>query len=144
MLVDNTLFATLDPTVRRCRGVRRPRRTRWPTPLASFGTYPRSWWRPSARRSRRSAEADLILHVVDAADADPEAQIRAVREVFGDIDALGVPEQIVFNKIDVADPDMLQRLRRLAPDAAFVSARTGVGVDKLQAILEDPAASAGR
>jgi GTP-binding protein HflX len=48
-----------------------------------------------------------------------------------------VPEQIVFNKIDVADPDMLQRLRRLAPDAVFVSARTGAGVDKLQAVLED-------
>ncbi len=76
-------------------------------------------------------DADLILHVVDASDADPEAQIRAVREVLADVDALGVPEQLVFNKIDAATPEMLLRLRALAPDAVFVSARTGRGLDVL-------------
>src|SRR5207245_2785440 len=69
-------------------------------------------------------EADLILHVVDASDADPEAQIRAVREVLADVDALGVPEQLVFNKIDAATPEALLRLRPLAPTARSVSART--------------------
>jgi GTP-binding protein HflX len=136
VLVDNTLFATLDPTVRRCQAS-----DGRPYTLADTVGFVRHLPTQLVEAFRSTleevSEADLILHVVDAADADPEAQIRAVREVFGDIDALGVPEQIVFNKIDVADPDMLQRLRRLAPDAAFVSARTGVGVDKLQAILED-------
>ena len=136
VLVDNTLFATLDPTVRRCQAS-----DGRPYTLADTVGFVRHLPTQLVEAFRSTleevSEADLILHVVDAADADPEAQIRAVREVFGDIDALGVPEQIVFNKIDVADPDMLQRLRRLAPDAAFVSASTGVGVDKLQAVLED-------
>jgi GTP-binding protein HflX len=82
------------------------------------------------------SEADLILHVVDASDADPEAQIRAVREVLADVDALGVPEQLVFNKVDAAPPEMLLRLRRLAPDAVFVSARTGAGLDELATRIE--------
>jgi GTP-binding protein HflX len=83
------------------------------------------------------ADADVILHVVDAADADPESQIRAVHEVFGEIDALHVPEQLVFNKIDAADAETLLRLRHLAPEALFVSARTGEGIDKLRARIED-------
>jgi GTPase len=136
VLVDNTLFATLDPTVRRCQAS-----DGRPYTLADTVGFVRHLPTQLVEAFRSTleevSEADLILHVVDAADADPEAQIRAVREVFGDIDALGVPEQIVFNKIDVADPDLLQRLRRLAPDAVFVSACTGAGVDKLQAVLED-------
>jgi GTP-binding protein HflX len=78
------------------------------------------------------ADADLILHVVDAADADPEAQIRAVREVLSDVGAAGVPEQIAFNKVDAATPETLLRLRRLDGDAVFVSARTGAGLDELR------------
>jgi GTP-binding protein HflX len=74
--------------------------------------------------------------VVDASDADPEAQIRAVREVLADIDALHVPEQLVFNKVDAADPEMLLRLKRLAPDGLLVSARTGAGLEELTAEIE--------
>ena len=84
------------------------------------------------------AEADLLVHVVDASDADPEAQIQAVREVLADIDALDVPELLVFNKTDaVDDPDVLHRLRHLVPDAVFVSARTGEGVAALRARIEE-------
>jgi GTP-binding protein HflX len=82
------------------------------------------------------ADADLILHVVDASDADPEEQIRAVRTVLAEIDALGVPEQLVFNKVDTADPEVLLRLQRLAPDAVFVSAHTGEGIDALRDVIE--------
>jgi GTP-binding protein HflX len=81
--------------------------------------------------------ADLIVHVVDASDVDPEAQIRAVREVLADIDALGVPEQLIFNKADAADADMLIRLRRLFPEALFGSALTGDGIDKLQSVIDE-------
>jgi GTP-binding protein HflX len=56
--------------------------------------------------------------------------------VFGEIDALDVPEQLVFNKVDAATPEMLLRLRGLAPDALFVSARTGAGIDELQVLIE--------
>ena len=82
------------------------------------------------------ADADLIVHVVDAADADPEAQIRAVREVLAEVDALGVPELIVFNKVDAAGPETVLRLRQLAPGAEFVSARTGRGIETLRIRIE--------
>ena len=48
-----------------------------------------------------------------------------------------MPEQLVFNKVDAADAETLLRLRHLAPDALFVSARTGEGIDKLRARVED-------
>jgi GTPase len=136
VLVEDALFATLDPTVRRCQAS-----DGRPYTLADTVGFVRHLPHQLVEAFRSTleevADADLILHVVDASDADPEAQIRAVREVFGEIDALGVPEQIVFNKVDAADGDMLARLQRLAPDGVFVSARTGAGVDKLIAVLED-------
>ena len=57
------------------------------------------------------AEADLILHVVDGWDADPRAQIAAVREVLGEIGAGEVPELVVINKADEADPIEVEGLR---------------------------------
>src|SRR5690606_16316871 len=67
------------------------------------------------------AQADLIVHVVDGAHPDPEEQVRAVREVLGDIGAAQVPELLVVNKVDIADEETLLRLKRLWPDAMFVS-----------------------
>ncbi len=64
-----------------------------------------------------------------------------MREVLADIDALDVPEQLVFNKIDAASAETLLRLRALAPDAVFVSARTGAGLDELRALHRAPAAA---
>ncbi|MCU1656639.1 MAG: GTP-binding protein HflX [Pseudonocardiales bacterium] len=135
VLVENALFATLDPTVRRCQAS-----DGRPYTLADTVGFVRHLPTQLVEAFRSTleevAEADLILHVVDAADADPEAQIRAVREVLGEIDALGVPEQLVFNKVDGADPEMLLRLKRLAPDGVFVSARAGTGIDELREVLE--------
>jgi GTP-binding protein HflX len=81
------------------------------------------------------ADADLILHVVDGADADPESQLAAVREVLADIDAHLVPELVVINKADLADPVVIDRLRRREPHSVVVSARTGEGIDELRAAV---------
>ncbi|MGH8862987.1 MAG: GTPase HflX, partial [Jatrophihabitantaceae bacterium] len=136
VLVENALFATLDPTVRRAQAS--DGRPYTLTDTVGFVRHlPTQLIEAFRSTLEEIGEAELILHVVDAADADPEAQIRAVREVLADIDALGVPEQLVFNKIDAADAEALLRLRHLAPDAVFVSARTGEGIDKLRARLED-------
>jgi GTP-binding protein HflX len=136
VLVENALFATLDPTVRRCQAA-----DGRPYTLADTVGFVRHLPTQLVEAFRSTleevAEADLIVHVVDAADADPEAQIRAVRSVLSDIDALGVPEQLVFNKADAADPEMLLRLKRLAPDAIFVSALTGTGIEELRSVIED-------
>src|SRR4051812_3700267 len=136
VLVENALFATLDPTVRRCQA-----EDGRPYTLADTVGFVRHLPTQLVEAFRSTleevAEADLILHVVDAADADPEAQINAVREVLHDIDALAVPELLVFNKVDAADPEVLPRLRRLAPGAQFVSARTGEGIAALRERIED-------
>src|SRR5919197_3423155 len=140
VLVENALFATLDPTVRRAETDDGRAYTLADT-VGFVRHLPTQLVEAFRSTLEEVADADLILHVVDASDADPEAQIRAVREVLADIDALGVPEQLVFNKIDAASPDMLMRLRRLAPEASFVSATNGAGIDKLQAVMEERVAA---
>jgi GTP-binding protein HflX len=135
VLVENALFATLDPTVRRCQAA-----DGRPYTLADTVGFVRHLPTQLIEAFRSTleevGEADLILHVVDGSDADPEAQIRAVRAVLSDIDALGVPEQLVVNKVDAADPEVLLRLKRLAPDALFVSASTGTGLEELREVIE--------
>lgn len=135
VLVENALFATLDPTVRRCETTDGRAFTLADT-VGFVRHLPTQLVEAFRSTLEEVADADLILHVVDASDADPEAQIRAVREVFGEIDALAVPELLVFNKVDAADAETLLRLRALAPDAEFVSARTGEGIEALQAVVE--------
>ena len=135
VLVENALFATLDPTVRRAQT--EDGRVYTLADTVGFVRHlPTQLIEAFRSTLEEVADADLIVHVVDAADADPEAQIEAVRTVLGDIDALGVPEQLVFNKVDAADPAMVLRLRRLAPDAVFVSALTGAGTDELRRVID--------
>jgi GTP-binding protein HflX len=135
VLVENALFATLDPTVRRCQAA-----DGRPFTLADTVGFVRHLPTQLVEAFRSTLEevsdADLVVHVVDASDADPEAQIRAVREVFDDIGALHVPEQLVFNKVDAADAETLLRLKRLDPDALLVSAVSGAGLDELRAVIE--------
>ncbi len=131
VLVENALFATLDPTVRRAETGDGREYTLADT-VGFVRHLPTQLVEAFRSTLEEVADADLVLHVVDAADADPEAQIRAVREVLTDIGALDVPEQLVFNKCDAASPEQLVRLRALAPEAIFVSARTQSGVDELR------------
>jgi GTP-binding protein HflX len=135
VLVENALFATLDPTVRRAETADGRQYTLSDT-VGFVRHLPHQLIEAFRSTLEEVASADLILHVVDAADDDPEAQIRAVREVLADIDALDVPEQIVFNKADAADPEAQLRLRSLVPNALFVSARTGAGLAALAATIE--------
>jgi GTP-binding protein HflX len=81
-------------------------------------------------------DADLLVHVVDGSDTNPLAQINAVRQVVNEVvaehDGRHPPELLVVNKIDAAGALALAQLRRALPDAVFVSARTGDGLDRLQ------------
>jgi GTP-binding protein HflX len=76
-------------------------------------------------------ESDLILHIVDGSHVDPFGQIAAVREVFAEIGVGEIPEIIVINKADLADPEMLNEITRREPHSIVVSARTGLGVEQL-------------
>jgi GTP-binding protein HflX len=135
VLVQDALFATLDPTTRRHR-LRGGRECTLTDTVGFVRHLPHQLVAAFRSTLEEVADADLVLHVVDASDAMPEQQISAVREVLGEIvadsDAPLPPELLVVNKIDAASPLTLVRLRRTLPDAVFVSARTGEGLDALR------------
>ncbi len=81
-------------------------------------------------------QATLLLHIVDGADPNPDRQIDAVRRVLREIGAGTIPEQIVINKIDVAEDAAVDRLLALHDDSVAVSAVTGEGVEDLLVALE--------
>lgn len=136
VLVEDALFATLDPTTRRSRTL--DGRVYTLTDTVGFVRHlPHQLVESFRSTLEEIAEADLLLHVVDGSDENPEAQVAAVREVLGEIDALGVPEIIVVNKIDAADEMTLTRLRHALPGAVFVSARTGAGIEGLRQRIAD-------
>ena len=81
------------------------------------------------------AQVDMLVHVVDAGAPDAEQQIEAVRAVLREIGASHQPELLVVNKIDLADPAVVDDLVSAHPDTIAVSATTGEGVEKLDEIL---------
>ncbi|MDP4509785.1 GTPase HflX [Nonomuraea turcica] len=136
VLVEDALFATLDPTVRRAR-----------TPEGRLFTIadtvgfvrhlPHQLVEAFRSTLEEVADADLILHVVDGSHPDPEGQLAAVREVLADIDgAQDIREIVVINKADAADPDVIDRVLRRERDSIVVSARTGKGIPELIALIE--------
>lgn len=88
------------------------------------------------------AEADLLLHVVDASAADPEAQIEAVRRVLREIGCTEIDEVLVFNKIDAAEP--VDHLLRRYEGSVACSVRTGDGIDDVLNTLADRLRSQGQ
>ncbi|WP_375387711.1 GTPase HflX [uncultured Amnibacterium sp.] len=129
-LVENALFATLDTTVRRTETP-----DGRPYTLVDTVGFVRNLPHQLVEAFRSTLEevehADLVLHVVDASHPDPAAQLATVRQVIAEVGARDVPEQIVFNKADLADEATRLVLRGMEPTALFVSARTGEGVDRL-------------
>nr|WP_237546366.1 GTPase HflX [Streptomyces sp. SID5606] len=133
--VQNALFATLDPTVRRTETPGGRAYTLADT-VGFVRHLPHQLVDAFRSTLEEVAEADLILHVVDGSHPDPEAQIEAVRAVVGEVGGAGVPEVVVINKADVADPETLDRLLAAEPGAITVSARSGDGIDALRARIE--------
>ena len=136
VLVEDALFATLDPTTRRSQTT--DGRVFTLTDTVGFIRHlPHDLVEAFRSTLEESVLADLLLHVVDGSDPDPFGQVSAVRTVLNEIGAAEVPEQLVINKIDAADAEMLMTLRGRFPEALFVSARTGEGMDELRARLEE-------
>lgn len=135
VLVEDALFATLDPTTRRARTADGRDYTLSDT-VGFVSHLPHQLVDAFRSTLEEVAEADLIVHVVDGANPDPARQLRAVRDVLADIDAVAAPELIVVNKIDRVSFDDLIPLRKEWPNAMFVSAHTGEGVDKLRSVIE--------
>ncbi|GGP41596.1 GTPase HflX [Streptomyces abikoensis] len=135
VLVENSLFATLDPTVRRAE-----------TPSGRIYTLadtvgfvrhlPHHLVEAFRSTMEEVGDSDLILHVVDGSHPAPDEQLAAVREVIRDVGAVDVPEIVVINKADAADPLVLQRLLRIEKHSIAVSARTGEGIAELLALID--------
>lgn len=136
VLVENALFATLDPTVRKAQTPDGIGYTLSDT-VGFVRSLPTQLVEAFRSTLEEVADADVILHVVDASHPDPEGQVRAVREVIADLDARRIPEIIVLNKADAADPFILERMLQREPNHIIVSARTGEGIDELKQKIAD-------
>jgi len=130
VMVEDALFATLDTTVRRAE-LPDGRAFTLADTVGFVRHLPHQIVEAFRSTLEEVASADLVLHVVDGSHPDPGGQLTAVRSVLSEIGAGEVPELVVVNKSDAADPAVLAQLRHLAPDAVVVSARTGAGLDEL-------------
>ncbi|GGE61199.1 GTPase HflX [Nesterenkonia cremea] len=134
VLVENALFATLDPTVRKASTPDGIGYTLSDT-VGFVRALPTQLVEAFRSTLEEVADADLILHVVDASHPEPEGQIAAVRQVLADVEAHEVDEIIVLNKADAAEWDVVERIRRREPHTVLVSARTGEGVEELKELI---------
>ncbi len=127
VLVEDSLFATLDPTTRRT--TTSDGRIYTMSDTVGFVRHlPHQLVEAFRSTLEEVADADLVLHVVDGSHPDPEGQLAAVREVLAEIGASQVPELVVINKVDAADPMVVARLKAREPHSVAVSAHTGEGI----------------
>jgi len=135
VLAENRLFATLDPRTRRL-GLPGGETVLVSDTVGFVKKLPVQLVKAFRSTLEVVAEADLLVHVVDAVAADPEAQMDAVRTVLAEIRAAQVPELVCVNKADL-DPEAAARIARHHPGSVIVSAVTGRGVDDLVRAVGD-------
>lgn len=136
VLVEDKLFSTLDPTVRRL-ALPGGEVVLISDTVGFVRSLPHQLVEAFKSTLAEVAEADLLLHVVDASSADPEGNMRAVESVLEEIGANHVPQLLVLNKADVAWPERVDQLLRDFPSSVAVSAATGDGVTHLLQALSD-------
>jgi len=142
-LVEDALFATLDPVVRRSRLPDGSTCTLTDT-VGFVRHLPHQLVDAFRSTLDEVAAADLVLHVVDASAADAMSQVTTVRGVLNEIGAAHRPELLALNKIDSAPPEWVEALQRAYPDAVRVSARSGEGLDRLREEIARRLPGAGR
>ena len=135
VLVENALFATLDPTTRQTK-----------TPDGRIYTLsdtvgfvrhlPHQLVEAFKSTLEEVAAADLIVHVIDGSHPDPMEQIRAVRKVIVEVGGGDIPEIIAIYKADIAAPEVMMQILRAEPNSFAFSARTGFGIDTLLKAIE--------
>ena len=135
VLVENALFATLDPTVRQTKSSDGRIYTLADT-VGFVRHLPHQLIEAFKSTLEEVAAADLIVHVVDGSHPDPQEQIRAVREVLKDVGGGDIPEIIAINKADIAAPEVLMQLLREESNSFAFSARTGFGLETLIKAIE--------
>lgn len=135
VLVENALFATLDPTVRKCETAEGRIYTLSDT-VGFVRHLPHQLVDAFKSTLEEVSGADLIVHVVDGSHPDPFEQIRAVRQVIAEIGGADIPEIIAINKVDVANPDVVMEILRKEVNSYAFSVKTGFGIDGLIHAIE--------
>ena len=135
VLVENALFATLDPTVRKTQTSDGRIYTLSDT-VGFVRHLPHQLIDAFKSTLEEVSESDLIVHVVDGSHADPFEQIKAVRLVIDEIGGKDIPEIIAINKVDIADPNVIMEILRKEPNSYAFSVRTGFGVEGLLHAIE--------
>jgi GTPase len=135
VLVENALFATLDPTVRKTQTSDGRIYTLSDT-VGFVRHLPHQLIDAFKSTLEEVSESDLIVHVVDGSHPDPFEQIKAVRLVIDEIGGKDIPEIIAINKVDIADPDVIMEILRKEPNSYAFSVRTGFGVEGLLHAIE--------
>lgn len=136
VLVENALFATLDPTVRRTETQDGREYTITDT-VGFVSNLPTQLVEAFRSTLEEAGEGDILVHVVDASHSDPMGQIASVNAVLDEVEgARDIPMIMVFSKADIADPIDLAALTSRFPDAIAVSAVTGEGIDELRERIE--------
>lgn len=135
VLVENALFATLDPTVRKTQTTDGRIYTLVDT-VGFVRHLPHELVEAFKSTLEEVSEADLIVHLVDGSHPDPMEQIRAVRQVIDEIGGGEIMEIIAINKADIAQPEVVMELLRKESNAYAISARTGYGVETLLKAIE--------
>ena len=135
VLVENALFATLDPTVRKTTSA--DGRVYTLSDTVGFVRHlPHQLIEAFKSTLEEVSGADLIVHVVDGSHPDPQEQIRAVRGVINEIGGGEIAEIIAINKADISPPEKMMQLLREEPNSFAFSARTGFGIDTSVAAIE--------
>ena len=135
VLVENALFATLDPTVRKSETSEGRVYTLSDT-VGFVRHLPHQLIDAFKSTLEEVSESDLIVHVVDGSHPDPFEQIRAVRLVIDEIGGKDIPEIIAINKVDIADPAIIMEILRKEPNSYAFSVRTGFGIEGLLHAIE--------
>jgi GTPase len=141
VLVENALFATLDPTVRRTETSDGREYTLSDT-VGFVRNLPHQLVEAFRSTIEEISHSDLVVHVVDASHSDPGSQIQTVRDVLAEVEATDIQELVVFNKCDLIDETEKLALRGMEPGCLLVSAATGEGVgellEKIESLLPKP------
>jgi GTPase len=127
---DDALFVTLDPLIRRVRLPDR-RHLLVSDTVGFIDRLPHALVAAFRATLEEVSEADLVLHVIDAASPERERNMAAVARVLGEVGAADVPRLDVYNKSDLIGPEERARLSAASAGAMVMSARTGAGRDDL-------------
>lgn len=139
------LFATLDTTTRQLWLAEAGRSVVLSDTVGFIRDLPHKLVEAFRATLQEAADADLLLHVVDAASPQADEQIAEVERVLEEIGAERIPQILVFNKLDLVEPtarprvtvDAVERTPGVTTPRVFVSARSGVGLDALRRLIAE-------